>query len=115
MCRLGSAPRLKSTCRARASCWTLSTPIRSACRGRLRDDAARRSSWLKTMNVTARGRNGVHEFDGGPNERLLHAGLRQGIALPYECGTGTCGTCKAKLISGKVRDSWPSAPGAKSL
>ena len=70
---------------------------------------------MKTVNVTARGGNGVHEFDGGPNERLLHAGLRQGIALPYECGTGTCGTCKAKLISGKVRDSWPSAPGAKSL
>ena len=27
-------------------------------------------------------------------ESILHAGLRQGLTLPYECATGTCGTCR---------------------
>src|SRR5262249_52353828 len=44
-----------------------------------------------------------------------HAGLRSGIALPYECGTGTCGTCKAKLVEGEVGSEWPDAPGHKYL
>ncbi len=34
---------------------------------------------------------------------MLYAGLAAGIHLPYECGTGTCGTCKAKLVSGEAR------------
>jgi toluene monooxygenase electron transfer component len=46
-----------------------------------------------------------------PGERMLLAGLRGGIALPYECATGTCGTCRARLLSGEVRDLWSDAPG----
>jgi toluene monooxygenase electron transfer component len=44
-------------------------------------------------------------------ERILLAGLRDGLALPYECATGTCGSCRARLVSGEVRDLWPQAPG----
>ena len=46
---------------------------------------------------------------------MLYAGLRAGIPLPYECATGTCGTCKARLVSGRLRDGWPEAPGRKHL
>uniref|UniRef100_UPI00181F088C 2Fe-2S iron-sulfur cluster-binding protein n=1 Tax=Methylibium sp. TaxID=2067992 RepID=UPI00181F088C len=45
----------------------------------------------------------------------LYAGLAAGVALPYECGSGTCGTCKARLLSGEIDDAWPEAPGRKFL
>ena len=35
------------------------------------------------------------EIDCGEDEILLQAGLRNWVALPYECSTGTCGSCKA--------------------
>src|SRR5207247_9270797 len=43
------------------------------------------------------------------------AALRAGIELPYECATGTCGTCKAKLVTGRTESEWPDAPGRKYL
>jgi ferredoxin len=35
-------------------------------------------------------------------ETLLEAGLRQGIALAYDCRNGGCGVCKATLAHGSV-------------
>jgi toluene monooxygenase electron transfer component len=57
----------------------------------------------------------THCFESRDGERLLHAGLRQGVVLPYECASGTCGSCKATLVSGEVHDHWPEAPGRKHL
>lgn len=37
------------------------------------------------------------------------------MALPYECGSGTCGTCKAELLAGDIDDQWPGAPGRAFL
>ena len=65
------------------------------------------------MRIQVNARNRGYEFDAAPGERVLYAGLRAGIDLPYECATGTCGTCKAKAVSGRVRDGWPQAPGRK--
>lgn len=65
------------------------------------------------MRIQANARNRGYEFDAAPGEKVLYAGLRAGIDLPYECATGTCGTCKAKLVNGRVRDGWPEAPGRK--
>jgi toluene monooxygenase electron transfer component len=65
------------------------------------------------MRIQVNARNRGYEFETLPGEKVLYAGLRAGIDLPYECATGTCGTCKAKLVSGKVRDAWPEAPGRK--
>ncbi len=48
-----------------------------------------------------------------PGERLLHAGLAAGIGLPYECATGTCGSCKATVLEGSVRTLWDEAPGRR--
>jgi len=65
------------------------------------------------MRIQVNARNRGYEFDAAPGERVLYAGLRAGIDLPYECATGTCGTCKAKAIAGRVSDRWPQAPGRK--
>lgn len=52
-------------------------------------------------------------FTVEPDQRVLHAGLMKGIGLPHECGTGTCGNCKATIVTGTVNNLWPQAPGAK--
>ncbi len=60
-------------------------------------------------------RNGAGAFECAPGEKILHAGLRGGLELPYECATGTCGTCKARLVSGQIESEWPDAPGRSYL
>lgn len=67
------------------------------------------------MRITVKARNGAGEFECEPGEKILHAGLRSGFELAYECGTGTCGTCKATLVSGGVESEWPEAPGGRYL
>lgn len=67
------------------------------------------------MRSQINARNRAYQFDTASDEKILFAGLRQGIELPYECGTGTCGTCKAKLVEGKIYDAWGKAPGRKYL
>jgi NAD(P)H-flavin reductase/ferredoxin len=37
-----------------------------------------------------------------PGETILEAGLRAGIALPFECRSGGCGVCKCAVLQGKV-------------
>jgi len=65
------------------------------------------------IDLTYRG--GSVQFDCAPEEKILLAGLRAGHGLPHECGTGTCGTCKAALLRGDVEPGWAQAPGRKHL
>jgi toluene monooxygenase electron transfer component len=67
------------------------------------------------MRVQINARNRAYEFDAEAGEKILFAGLRARIDLPYECGTGTCGTCKARLVDGRVDDAWPEAAGKRYL
>lgn len=41
-------------------------------------------------------------FTASDDEPILTAGIRQGIALPYGCKDGACGSCKCKMLEGKV-------------
>lgn len=66
------------------------------------------------MKVSVVKKDQQQSFDVQDGERILYAGLRQGLGLPHECATGTCGSCKAALISGEIRSLWNEAPGAKS-
>jgi CDP-4-dehydro-6-deoxyglucose reductase len=41
-------------------------------------------------------------FEVQRDEPLLTAAIRQGIGLPYGCKDGACGSCKSRLIEGRV-------------
>lgn len=65
--------------------------------------------------IALQSRAGETTFDCGSGERMLYAGLAQGLSLPYECATGTCGTCRGRVMQGTYVVDWPEAPGAARL
>jgi CDP-4-dehydro-6-deoxyglucose reductase len=42
------------------------------------------------------------EFSVEGNDSLLEAALRAGLSLDYGCSAGSCGKCKARIVSGQV-------------
>jgi toluene monooxygenase electron transfer component len=50
-------------------------------------------------------------FDCAETETILHAGLRAGLGMPYECNVGSCGTCKIGVDQGTLASSELPAPG----
>jgi len=60
-------------------------------------------------------KSGEFELAGISNENILFSGLSKGLTLPYECATGTCGTCRARVMSGTVDIVWDAAPGFARL
>lgn len=42
-------------------------------------------------------------FEAQPEDSLLEAALRAGVAVNYGCSEGNCGLCRARLVSGQVR------------
>jgi p-cymene methyl-monooxygenase electron transfer component len=45
---------------------------------------------------------GGKTFPVSAGETVLERALKEGLAYPHDCTVGTCGTCRTKLISGKV-------------
>ena len=43
-----------------------------------------------------------HEFTAGDSETILDAALREGFTIAYGCRNGACGSCKGKVLSGRV-------------
>ena len=41
-------------------------------------------------------------FDVARDEAILPAAIRAGVGLPYGCRDGACGSCKSRLIEGRV-------------
>lgn len=76
-------------------------------------ESSERAALGTNVRIRVTGKGESCEFDCAPQERILHAGLRSGIELPYECASGTCGTCKATLIEGETYYAWSEAPGRK--
>ncbi|RMG56003.1 MAG: ferredoxin [Gammaproteobacteria bacterium] len=48
-----------------------------------------------------------HDFFVQGNESLLEAALKAGLAVDYGCSNGACGKCRARVISGQVRQLRP--------
>jgi NAD(P)H-flavin reductase/ferredoxin len=63
-----------------------------------------------TIQTTAGAR---HTIEAPPGEPILRAALSHGVDLAYDCATGTCGGCKARLVAGLVENAWPDAPGRR--
>lgn len=51
-----------------------------------------------TVSVQPAGRTFTVEAD----EPVLQAAIRQGVGLPYGCKDGACGSCKSRLLEGRV-------------
>jgi CDP-4-dehydro-6-deoxyglucose reductase len=44
----------------------------------------------------------ARQFSADPDETILGAAMRQGVGLPYGCRDGACGSCKSRLLEGRV-------------
>ena len=67
-----------------------------------------------THQVTIR--NTGHQFAAQDGESILQAALNAGLVLPYGCRDGACGSCKGKLIEGRIdygHYSEKALPGAE--
>jgi toluene monooxygenase electron transfer component len=49
-------------------------------------------------------------FSARSDETILAAARRGGVWLPFECGWGSCGTCKLTLLEGRTRTLFDQAP-----
>lgn len=67
------------------------------------------------MKIKVQTKTGAFDFESDDDETLLYAGLRQGVELPYECATGTCGTCRARVHEGEAEMIWEEAPGVSYI
>lgn len=57
----------------------------------------------------------ARRFTVESGETILAAGLRQGLALPFGCQSGGCGSCRVRLESGQVEYPEPFAGGPPAL
>lgn len=65
--------------------------------------ASKNSDENKISSVTIKQDGIAFSFDlAYTGEAVLDAALKQGADLPFACKGGVCGTCRAKLIKGKV-------------
>lgn len=67
------------------------------------------------MTIKIETKSGVFNVDKHSEESILFSGLADGLTLPYECATGTCGSCRARVMSGDVEVRWEQAPALAKL
>ncbi len=53
---------------------------------------------MATVTIQSSG----HQFDVRPSQTVLEAAMDAGVNIPYGCRNGACGSCKGKVVSGKV-------------
>lgn len=63
---------------------------------------ARSGRSVPSMSFTVTLKPAERSFTVEPDEPILAAAIRQGIGLPYGCRDGACGTCKSRLLEGRV-------------
>ena len=60
-------------------------------------------NFLRIMTAHVRVKPSGREFFVDGNDGLLEAALRAGLSLDYGCSIGSCGKCKARILSGAVQ------------
>lgn len=63
---------------------------------------------LRVMTAQVKVRPSGREFFVEGNETVLEAALRAGLAPSYGCRNGNCGLCKARIVSGQVKQIQPT-------
>ena len=43
------------------------------------------------------------KFEVEPEQNVLDAALKAGVAFPHDCRVGSCGSCACKLTKGKIK------------
>jgi CDP-4-dehydro-6-deoxyglucose reductase len=54
-------------------------------------------------------------FDSRPDEPVLTAALRQHLNLPHSCKGGSCGTCRVRVLSGRIAYPHGRPPGIDAV
>jgi CDP-4-dehydro-6-deoxyglucose reductase len=54
------------------------------------------------MSFTVTIQPAARSFEVAEGEAILAAAIRQGVGLPYGCRDGACGSCKSRLIEGRI-------------
>lgn len=62
-----------------------------------------RDNVLRIMAAHVQVQPSGHEFFQEGHDTLLEAALRAGVAFDYGCSNGNCGRCKARVMSGLVK------------
>lgn len=73
---------------------------------------------VRSVRVDVKTKRDTAQFEAMCGERLLFAGLRAGLNLPYECASGACGSCQAQVVNAPadaLRNLYPSASAAREL
>lgn len=43
-----------------------------------------------------------HQFQVEPDEKILEAGIKAGLSIPYSCRSGVCRSCRGTVLEGEV-------------
>jgi len=64
-----------------------------------------------TVTLISRDSGEEHQIEVAEGETVLEAALRHGLHIPYGCRNGSCGSCRARVLSGRVAypREWPPA------
>lgn len=66
-----------------------------------------RDSFLRVISAQVQVLPSGEDFFVEGSDTVLEAALRAGISLAYGCSNGSCGKCKARVISGEVKQIRP--------
>lgn len=64
-----------------------------------------KETFLRILAAHVRVTPSGHDYFVEGSADLLDAGLSAGLALQYGCSDGSCGRCRARLVSGEVRQT----------
>lgn len=66
-----------------------------------------RDSLLRMMAAQVKVLPSGAEFFVEGGDTILEAALRAGVALAYGCSSGNCGSCRARVVSGEIKQTRP--------
>lgn len=85
------------------SAWLRQTMLRENTRVEYPRLLVVKDSLLRIMTAQVRMMPSEHEFFVEGVDTVLDSALRSGFSPPYGCNDGSCGKCKARIVSGQIK------------